>query len=309
VPHLRQVLCAALTTGLFLTSGTAEARFGKRSSNDGDSNVHDATPVGQSRGDSGGSNDSGSSYSETRADIDTALSVLSFLVDVAHVAHEATYSPPPVAVQQEVVVEQRQEVVEQRQEVVEQRQEVVEQRQPPQEMRSRNVVLFRTGVEGQAWGGGAAVALNLGLEGLHWGVGGAMTSMELPTDDGTAGSDKLGLYSVHLTYALLTGDQGRLRAEAGVAGAKAPDVTMLGPSVALSFERCLFGAMDLEGRAQLVPVPYMQLDAQAGLGLHLGILTLRGGWRWLLLNDRGLAGRDAHQDILSGPYVGLGLNI
>jgi hypothetical protein len=289
------VLCAALTTGLFLTAGTAEARFGKRSSNDGDSNVHDATPVGQSRGDSGGSNDSGSSYSETRANIDTALSVLSFLVDVAHVAHEATYAPPPVAVQQEVVVEQRQEVV--------------EQHQPPQEMRSRNVVLFRTGVEGQAWGGGAAVALNLGLEGLHWGVSGAMTSMELPTDDGTAGSDKLGLYSMHLTYALLTGDQGRLRAEAGVAGAKAPDVTMLGPSIALSFERCLFGAMDLEGRAQLVPVPYMQLDAQAGLGLHLGILTLRGGWRWLLLNDRGLAGGDAHQDILSGPYVGLGLNI
>jgi hypothetical protein len=285
-------LCAALTTGLFLTSGPAEARFGKRSSDDGDSNVHDATPVGQSggdsSGDSGGSNGSGSSPSDTHSSIDTALSVLSFLVDVAHVAHETTHYAPPVAV----------------------RQEVVEQRQlPPQEVRSRNLVLFRTGVEGQAWGGGAAVALNLGLEGLHWGVDGALTSMKLPTDDGTAGTDKLELYSMHLTYALLTSDVGRLRAEAGVAAAKGPDVTLVGPSIALSFERCLFGAMDLEGRAQFVPVPHMQLDTQAGLGLHMGILTLRGGWRWLLLNDRGLAGGDANQDILSGPYVGLGLNI
>ncbi len=292
MPHLRQLLCAALTTGLFLTSGPAEARFGKRSSDDGDSNVHDATPVGQSggdsSGDSGGSNGSGSSPSDTHSSIDTALSVLSFLVDVAHVAHETTHYAPPVAV----------------------RQEVVEQRQlPPQEVRSRNLVLFRTGVEGQAWGGGAAVALNLGLEGLHWGVDGALTSMKLPTDDGTAGTDKLELYSMHLTYALLTSDVGRLRAEAGVAAAKGPDVTLVGPSIALSFERCLFGAMDLEGRAQFVPVPHMQLDTQAGLGLHMGILTLRGGWRWLLLNDRGLAGGDANQDILSGPYVGLGLNI
>ncbi|QRN98265.1 hypothetical protein JRI60_04125 [Archangium violaceum] len=303
MPHLRQLLCAALTTGLFLTSGPAEARFGKRSSDDdGDSKsdkVHDATAVGQSGGSSSGgggrSHNSGSSYSDVRSDVDTALSVLSFLVDVAHVAsevhaaNETTYyppPPPPVAVQQEVV----------------------EQRQP-RETRSRNLMLFRTGVEGQALGGGAAMALNLGLEGLHWGVGGAMTSMKLPTDDGTAGTDKLELYSVHLTYALLTGDEGRLRAEAGVAGARAPDVALVGPSIALSFERCLFGAMDLEGRAQLVPVPYMQLDAQAGLGLHMGILTLRGGWRWMLLNDRGLAGGDANQDVLSGPYVGLGLNI
>ncbi|WP_257451265.1 hypothetical protein [Archangium lipolyticum] len=301
MPHLRQLLCAALTTGLILSSGTAEARFGKRSSDDGDSKsdkVHDATPVGQSGGGSdggsGGSYNSGSNDSNTRSDIDTALSVLSFLVDVAHVAsevHEATYYPPP-APPPPVTVQQ----------------EVVEQRQP-QETRSRNLLLFRTGVEGQALGGGAAVALNLGLEGLHWGVGGAMTSLELPTDDGTAGTDKLELYAVHLTYALLTSDKGRLRAEAGVAGARAPDVSLVGPSIALSFEKCLFGAMDLEGRAQLVPVPYMQLDAQAGLGLHMGILTLRGGWRWMLLNDRGLAGGDANQDVLSGPYVGLGLNI
>ncbi len=55
-------------------------------------------------------------------------------------------------------------------------------------------------------------------------------------------------------------------------------------------------------------VPYTQLDAQAGLGLHLGILTLRTGWRWLLLNDRGLVDGEAHQDVFAGPYAGLGLN-
>jgi hypothetical protein len=172
----------------------------------------------------------------------------------------------------------------------------------------RSPVLVRMGLTGQAMGGGGALGLNLGLEGKRWGVDGALTALTLPTDDGTEGEDKLGLYSAHLTYALISSDQGRLRAEAGMAVATAPDVTFMGPSVALSFERCLFGGLDVEGRGQLVAVPYTQLDAQAGLGLHLGILTLRGGWRWLLLNDHGLVDDEVHQDVFAGPYAGLGLN-
>jgi hypothetical protein len=172
----------------------------------------------------------------------------------------------------------------------------------------RGPVVVRLGVEGQSMGGGGALALNLGVDGKRWGVNGALTSLTLPTDDGTAGEDKIGLYSTHLTYALLSSDEGRLRLEGGVAVATAPDVTFVGPSIAASFERCLGGALDLEGRAQLVPVPYTQLDAQAGLALNMGLLTVRGGWRWLLLNDRGAVDGETHEDVFAGPYAGIGLH-
>ena len=67
-------------------------------------------------------------------------------------------------------------------------------------------------------------------------------------------------------------------------------------------------ALDVEGRGQFVPVPYIQVDAQAGLALRLGILTLRSGWRWLMLDDRGRVDGVVHRDYFSGPYAGLGLN-
>jgi hypothetical protein len=96
--------------------------------------------------------------------------------------------------------------------------------------------------------------------------------------------------------------------EGGAAIARAPDVTFVGPSIALSFERCLFGALDVEGRGQLVPVPHLQVDAQMGLALHLGVLSLRGGWRWLVLDDRGHVDGEQHREDFAGPYAGIGLS-
>ena len=281
MPHLRRLLCAALATGLFLTSGTAEARFGKRSSSSSsdEKKVHDATPVGQDDDDddSGGSSSGGSSATDT---LNAILTLISLASDISE-AH-TSYSAP-----QGTVVAQR-----------------------PPEPRARGPLLVRMGMEGQSLGegNGSAVAVNLGVEELRWGVAGSATSMTLPTDDGTPEEDTLRLYAMHLTYALLSSEQGRLRVEAGVSAAKAPDITLVGPSFTLSFERCLFGALDVEGSGQVVPVPFLRLDAQAGLGLHLGVLTLRGGWRWMLLDDQGHVDGEAHRDTFSGPYLGLGLN-
>jgi hypothetical protein len=315
VPTLRHLLSATLATSLLLTSGTAEARFGKRSNSDSSSSSekktekkeekresrheatpvgwsssssnssssrrHEATPVSSSRDDddddsgsgsgssSSGSGGYGSSYSGSSG------SVTVVTVDDHTPMYPYAYSPR------------------------------VEQQAEPER---RNPVMVRLGMEGQAMGGGSAIVLNLGLEGKRWGVNGAMTSLTLPADDGTEKKDGIQLISTHLTYALYSSDRGRLRLEGGLAVATAPDVTFVGPSVAASFERCLFGGLDLEGRAQLVPVPYTQVEAQAGLGLHLGVLTLRGGWRWMVLNDRGAVDGETHEDIFTGPYAGLGLH-
>lgn len=306
MPTLRHLLSATLATSLLLTSATAEARFGKRSTSDSSDDKkeekkerkesrHEATPVGWSSSSSSGSSrrheatpvdssddddsesGSGSSYSGGSG---SSYSGSTRSVTVVSVSHDHTpmypyaYNPR------------------------------VEQQAEPER---RSPIMVRLGLEGQALGGGSVLALNLGLEGKRWGVGGAASSFTLPTDDGTEGEDKLNLYAAHLTYAVYASDHGRLRLEGGVAMAKAPDVTFIGPSIAASFERCLVGALDVEGRAQLVPVPYTQLDAQAGMALHMGVLTVRGGWRWLLLNDRGVVDGETHEDVFTGPYAGIGL--
>ena len=300
MPTFRHLLSATLATSLLLTSATAEARFGKRSTSDSSSSDdkeekkerkesrHEATPVGSSRSDSdsggsrrheatpvdsSGESGSGSSYSGGSGSSYSGSTRRVTVVSVSH-DHTPVYAYTP---------------------------RVERQAEP------RSPVMVRMGLEGQAMGGGSAFVLNLGLEGKRWGVGGAMTGLTLPTDDGTEGEDKLQLYSAHLTYAVYSSDHGRLRLEGGVAMAKAPDVTFIGPSIAASFERCLVGNLDLEGRAQLVPVPYTQLDAQAGMALHMGVLTVRGGWRWLLLNDRGVLDGETHEDVFAGPYAGIGL--
>lgn len=326
MPLIRQLLCASLATGLLLHSGTAQARFGKSSnsgsssSSSGDSKTHDATPVGSSDSSSGGSSSGSSgsgSYSghgghrghggsDAVRTVGAILDVVSFIADVADTVEsareyqatvEATTTPPtvnddgsppmypysyrPPAAEQQQVVEEG----------------------------NRNKVLIRFGVDGQALGEGSAVGANLGIEGQVFGVSGTVTSLRLAADDGTAGVDKIGLYSGHLTFAMYSSDHGRLRGELGMAAARAPDATFVGPSVGVSFEHCLVGALDMESRGQLVLVPYRQVDGQAGLAVHLGPLTMRGGWRFTMLDDAGRVDGQVHRDSFSGPYAGLGLNI
>lgn len=316
MPTLRQLLCTSLASSLFFTAGTAEARFGKRSDSSSSDKVHDASPVGSSNSgsSSGGSSSGGGSYSGSSSVSDTVntvgaiLDILHFVADTAAAvqSHETTtyyettrYEAPNAPVElepghQPIYPYGREPVVEQ-------------QRQQP-EVRNRNPLMFRLGVEGQALGAGSSAGVNVGIEGERWGVAAAVTGLRLPTDDGTAGEDKIDLFSAHLTFALYTSDHARLRLEGGLASAKAPDVTFAGPSFALSFERCLFGALDLEGRGQIVPVPYVQVDTQAGLALHLNAVTLRTGWRFQLLDDRGVVDGVVHRDFFSGPYAGIGLN-
>jgi hypothetical protein len=326
VPHFRQLLCASLATGLLLHSGTAQARFGKSSnsssssSSSSDSTTHDATPVGSSDsgsssgGSSGGGSSGSGSYSghgghrghggsDAVRTVGAILDVVTFIADVANTAeqvsaYEATVeatttvnddgSPPIYPYSYQPPVAEQQQVVEEG---------------------NRNKVLVRFGVEGQALGEGSALGVNLGIEGQIFGVSGAVNALSLAADDGTAGVDRIGLYSGHLTFAMYSSDHGRLRGELGMSIARAPDATFVGPSVGVSFEHCLVGALDVESRGQLVIIPYRQVDGQAGLAVHLGPLTVRGGWRVTMLDDAGLVDGQAHRDYFSGPYAGLGLNI
>ncbi|REG30974.1 hypothetical protein ATI61_106444 [Archangium gephyra] len=169
-------------------------------------------------------------------------------------------------------------------------------------------VMVRMGVDANALKEGGAMGFNLGIEERRWGVSTHFTALTLNTDDGSKGKDHINLADVALTFAPLAGEHGRLRMEAGVAMARAPGITFIGPSLAMSFERCLFGPFDVEGRLQWVPLPHLQLDGQAALAMHLGTLTLRAGWRGLLLDDRGHLDGVVHRDKLGGPFAGIGLH-
>lgn len=320
MPSPRNLLCAAFVAGVMLAAPQAEARFGKKSSSSSSSSdsssssssdssshssgsshssssssrVHDATPVGQEsdrphdsgysgRSDNGGGrhrgrHGGGEYYSDGY--YEPPVHVFSWwhrpsIFDFIWVTSEPTYVVAP-----EVQVQQ--------------------QREPS------TPLTLRTGVNGGALGGGVAVDAFAGLEGERLGVEGRYTHLGLPTDDGSSGQDEIGLLEVHLTAALWASERGRLRAEAGFSSAQAPDITMIGPSFGLSSQAVIAGPLDLEARVQLTPLPYRQLDASAGLAVHLSALTLRGGWRGLVLDDQGQVDGEQHVDAMGGPYVGLG---
>ena len=185
--------------------------------------------------------------------------------------------------------------------------EPVDEAAPGAERRHAVPLSLRLGAQGlmfQDTAGGADMFL--GFEGRRFGVDTHVLRLALPAEDANSGTDRLTLVEAHLTHVLYVHERARLRAEAGVSTVRAPDATLVGPSVAVSFEACVLGPLDVEARAQLTPLPYRQVDGTAGLALHLGGLVLRGGWRGLFLDDLGVVDGISHQERLHGPYLGGG---
>jgi hypothetical protein len=286
------VLSSALVLGIVLTTLPAEARFGKSSSSNdsdsGESKVHNATPVGQDDDDddddsssSGGGccSEEGSSFT-TASDVAAVVDLFAFIFSVGnHRAVLATEAGPDGLVRRQ---------------------------------RHSASLSLRTGLQGGpvgngGTGDGSAVDLFLGLEGYRFGVDGQLTGLSLDADDGTDSTDTLTLVSAHLTWSLIVKPRARLRVEAGISAANAPEISFVGPSLAGSAEACLVGPLDVEGRLQLTPFPHRQVDASAALALHLGALVLRGGFRGIVLDDAGLVDGVTHRDVLGGPFFGMGL--
>lgn len=276
VLSIRNLLCAVLVTGVLLSAPSAEARFGKRSESTeqkDDDTPHDASAVGdddddkqEQRGGGGG----GRSYYNTRS---SGSFWVDLLVAIFFNSRPSGHPTPSG--------------------------EVAATSQP-------NPLTLRLGANGAALGHGAGLDAFIGVEGQQWGVDARALALILPTDDGSVGTDSITLTNMHLTLAVLAREKARLRIEGGFSSAHAPDLTVVGPSMALSFEACLVGPLDLEMRAQGTPYPYRQLDAHAGLAVHLNTLVLRGGVRTLFLDDNGLVDGVVNQEAFSGPYLGLG---
>lgn len=295
-----RVLPCALLAGALLASSAAEARFGKSSDSSNDSNqsesskseskssdshVHDATPVRNDSGSSGGR-------------VHDATPVGS---EPPHEHHhgspEPTYYPPPPVY--DPYYDPRSSYV-------------APGSSWEEEFSARRHRNFTLGLEGIILRDGGGFGLHLGIEGERLGGFLRTTAMSLAADDGSGTSDNISVTEAHLSWALVTGRSGRVRLEGGVAIAKAPDVTFVGPSVGVSAEVYLLNSLALEGRTQVTPFPYRQLDAAGGVVWYVGgwrLLALRAGMRVLMLDDAGRVDGVVHQDVLPGPYMAFGLAI
>lgn len=293
---MRHALTATLAGLLLLSAAPAEARFGKRSKDsasekkkdrddDGDEGegerkgrrTHAASAPGTVQHVAHVHDDGcGHAYHRSAADVSVGL-FLHALLDAD--VHATAHGGP--------------------------RGEVRGEARPSQELhlRAGGDLAFLTGPTAE--GGGAALTGDVRIEGARWGFGMQATGLALPTDDGTVGWDRISLFQAHVTFAPITLERLRVRLEGGLATASAPDVTFVGPSIGASMEACLVGPLDLEVRTAVVPYPYQAIDASAGLALRLGALTVRGGWRGLVLNDQGWVDGVTNEDTLAGPQVGL----
>jgi hypothetical protein len=123
---------------------------------------------------------------------------------------------------------------------------------------------------------------------------------------GTTDHDTLHMGQARVTYALLALEGARLRAEAGLHLAAAPEVTFFAPGLGVSAAVHLVGPLGWEARVYGNAWPYTQLDMRTGLTLSDQSFGMSLGMRALYLNDNGVLGAvnaDDTDDFMFGPSV------
>jgi hypothetical protein len=164
------------------------------------------------------------------------------------------------------------------------------------------------GVEGtgflSAGNVGGTLGISASVEGHRWGFAVSAADIMTPYTDGV---NHLADVTAHLSFAFLTGKYGRLRVEGGADGFFAPHTILVGPTAGLSGVIWLGGPVGIEGSVMATPWPYLQFDGKLGLAVGLGQFGLRAGWRVLALSDRGIVDGTEHDQLISGPYVGMSI--
>jgi hypothetical protein len=291
------VLGGGLVASL-LAAPPAEARFGKRSdSHETSKPVHKASAIGSDTDDTSKQDDENKNRSSktttvsstddsfefnSSASDDAAAVILGAVFELLFssvgqvIAHSGTHQGLPP--------------------------ETVSGPKPRDSMRHAVPFSFRMGVLAAPISNGTGVDYSLGWDVEHVGVDLRLSRLEGRAEDNGL-YDARTLSELHLTYSPIVQETLRLRVEGGVSTATRPGSVFVGPSVGLSVEACVLGPLDAEARVQVTPYPYQQVDARAGLALHLGGLMLRGGMRSLFMSDDV---RPSGQDRGFGPEFGAG---
>ncbi|MBM7114886.1 hypothetical protein [Archangium primigenium] len=161
--------------------------------------------------------------------------------------------------------------------------------------------------DGAAVTEGYAVGLGMQTDGERFGFGIDLNLFNLATDDGTGGRDSISLLSVAPSYLVVKQPRVTWRVSAGLDAAFAPSVTMAGPGFGTNARLGLLGPLKLEANAHLTPLPYIQVRGDAGLALDLGHVRLRAGYRATYLDDQGVVDGVRNVDLFRGPFAGFSL--
>ncbi|MBN8472261.1 hypothetical protein JYJ95_37640 [Corallococcus exiguus] len=275
------VLGGGLLVGL-LAAPPAEARFGKRSdSTESSKPVHEATAIGSDRDDDSKQDDENKNRSSKSKRTTVSSTDDSYEYNSSVSSDAASFILGAVF---ELLFRGMGEAIANT--GTHHGHEMVAPDAPPQRNSLRHAVpfSFRAGLLVSPLRGGTGLDFDLGWEAQRFGMDLRLSRLT-GTWDTSAYRDTLTLGEMHATYSPLVREELRLRVEAGVSTLDVPGRVYVAPSLGMSVEACLLGPLDVEGRLQMTPGPYQQLDARGGLALHLGSLMLRGGVRYLMLDS------------------------
>jgi hypothetical protein len=185
-------------------------------------------------------------------------------------------------------------------------------RRPPSSVREESWQPGQTDltVDAGLVGQGTVVGVGLQVDGKRFGGGARLNVLSLATDDGSPGLDTIGLLSIKPSMLLVSSKSLNVRVSGGMDIAFAPDATFVGPGLGTSALLRVLGPIKLEASAGWTPFPFTQLTGDAGLGVDVGPVRLRGGYRAIYLSDQGRveAGR-INRELFAGPYAGVSLNL
>jgi hypothetical protein len=145
-------------------------------------------------------------------------------------------------------------------------------------------------------------------EGQFVGASIGYTGVFSPDPDPDSPDYVVHLASAHVTYALLSGERGRLRAEFGAHFAFAPDINFVAPGAGLSGTLGLGEGFGLDARVFGNVWPFTEVDASAGVLWANDAVALLAGARALYLDDNGALGAanaGETSDFFYGPYASL----
>ncbi len=164
--------------------------------------------------------------------------------------------------------------------------------------------------DGGLVGQGTVVGVGLQIDGERFGGGARLHVLSLATDDGSPGHDTIGLLSLKPSMLLVSNKSLSVRVSGGLDMAFAPDALFIGPGIGTSALLRVVGPVKLEASANWTPFPFTQVNGDAGLGVDVGPVRLRGGYRAIYLSDQGRveAGR-INREFFAGPYAGMSLRL
>jgi hypothetical protein len=146
---------------------------------------------------------------------------------------------------------------------------------------------------------------SLGVDWERFGLNLQVTGIRIPWDESSGDTHPITLLNAYVSYALVSTSRVRLTIDGGAMSAFARDLRAVAPGIGFTGVARVVGPLGIEGAGHGAAYPYDELDLNAGLTVALGPIGVRTGWRRIWLNDRGLVDGVAHEEVFTGPYLGI----